>query len=37
MNEIARRDNLVFAYRLNDAIIDMGITHNDVEKAFVLY
>ena len=37
MNEIARRDNLVFAYKLNDAIIDMGITHNDVEKAFVLY
>ncbi len=37
MNEIARRDNTVFAYKLNDAIIDMGITHSDVEKAFVLY
>ena len=37
MNEIARRDNTVFAYKLNDAIIEMGITHNDVAKAFVLY
>ncbi len=37
MNEIARNDNTVFAYKLNDAIIDMGITHSDVEKAFVLY
>ena len=37
MNEIARRDNTVFAYKLNDAIIEMGITHSDVEKAFVLY
>lgn len=37
MNEIARRDNTVFAYKLNDAIIDMGITHSDVAKAFVLY
>ncbi len=37
MNEIARNDNTVFAYKLNDAIIEMGITHSDVEKAFVLY
>ncbi len=37
MNEIARNDNTVYAYKLNDAIIDMGITHSDVEKAFVLY
>lgn len=37
MNEIARSDNTVFAYKLNDAMIDIGITHADVKKAFVLY
>lgn len=37
MNEIARSDNTVYAYKLNDAIIDLGITHADVKKAFVLY
>lgn len=37
MNEIARSDNTVFAYKLNDAILDLGITHADVKKAFVIY
>ncbi len=37
MNEIARKGNTVYAYRLNDAIIEMGITHSDVQKNFALY
>lgn len=37
MNEIARDDDTVYAYKLNDAMIEFGITHADVEKAFVLY
>ena len=36
MNEIARDGKTVYAYRLNDAIIDLGITHSDVKKSFVL-
>lgn len=36
MNEIAREGKTVYAYRLNDAIIDLGITHSDVKKSFVL-
>ncbi len=37
MNEIARDDSTVYAYKLNDAVIELGITHADVKKAFVLY
>lgn len=37
MNEIARDNNTVYAYRLNDAITKMGITHSDVKDAFVLF
>ncbi len=37
MNEIARDDETVYAYRINDAIKNMGITHSDVKKAFVLF
>lgn len=37
MNEIARDSETVYAYKLNDAIIELGITHADVKKAFVLY
>ena len=36
MNEIARDNNTVYAYRLNDAITKTGITHSDVKDAFVL-
>ena len=37
LHEIARDNNTVYAYRLNDAITKMGITHSDVKDAFVLF
>ncbi len=37
MNEIARDDKTVYAYKLNDVAVEISITHSDVEKSFVLY
>ncbi len=37
MKEITRRNGVVYTYKLNDAIIELGITDADVKKAFVLY